>query len=134
MPNYLNMDTLRYQLFDVHGLEQLLQYERFADFDEDALQIFLDAVKDYSDQELYPCFREMDEQPAHFKDGKIITHPRLESILRKGGELGLIGSSFDYDHGGIQLPSMAFTSAYYIMDAANNHVPGYLGSQAGLQS
>jgi alkylation response protein AidB-like acyl-CoA dehydrogenase len=131
MPNYLNMDTLRYQLFDVHGLEQLLQYERFADFDEDALQIFLDAVKDYSDQELYPCFREMDEQPAHFKDGKIITHPRLESILRKGGELGLIGSSFDYDHGGIQLPSMAFTSAYYIMDAANNHVPGYLGLTGG---
>jgi butyryl-CoA dehydrogenase len=131
MSNYLNMDTLRFQLFDVHGLEQLLKYDRFADFDEDALQIFLEAVKDFSDQELYPCFREMDEQPAHFQDGKIVTHPQLESILRKGGELGLIGSSFDYDHGGIQLPSMAFTAAYYIMDAANNNVPGYLGLTGG---
>ncbi len=131
MANYINMDTLRYQLFDVHGLANLLGQKRFADFDEDAIRIFLEAVKDYADQELYSCFREMDEQPAHFQDGKIITHPQMESILRKAGELGLIGPSFDYDEGGIQLPSMAFTGAYFIMEAANNHVPGYLGLTGG---
>ncbi len=131
MSNYLNMDTLRYQLFDIHGLDRLLEYDRFADFDQDAINIFLDAVKDFSDQELYTCFREMDEKPAYFKDGKIITHPQLGNILRKGGELGLIGSSFDYDDGGIQLPGTIVTAAYYIMDAANNHVPGYMGLTGG---
>ncbi len=131
MADYLNMDTLSYQLFEVHGLASLLGQKRFSELDEDAIRIFLEAVKDYSDQELYSCFREMDEQPAHFKDGKIITHPKLENILRMGGELGLVGPHFDYDHGGAQLPAMAFTAAYYIMDAANNHVPGYLGLTGG---
>lgn len=131
MSNYINMDTLRFQLFDVHQLDQLLTKDRFADFDEDAIRIFLDAVKDFSDQELWPCFRKMDENPAHFQEGKIITIPELEGILRKGGELGLIGASFDHDHGGMQLPFMAHTAAYYIMETANNHVPGYIGLTGG---
>ncbi len=131
MAAYLNMDTLRFQLFQVHGLENILTLPRFADYDAEAVHILLDAVKDFADRELYPVFREMDEDPVRYEDGKIIAHPKLGHIIRQGAELGLCGSSFDYDDGGMQLPGTVSTMNYYIMDAANNHAPGYMGLTTG---
>lgn len=131
MEKYLNMDTLRFQLFDVLQLEGLLEYEHYQDFDKESINIFLDSIKDFSDQELFSCFREMDEQPAHFKDGKIIVHPQVKTVMEKGGEMGMIGGVFDYDEGGMQIPGLAFQAANFIMEAANNHLPGYLGLTTG---
>lgn len=131
MSSYVNMDTLRFQLFHTHGVEEVLSFDRFTDHDKESIAIMLDAVKDFSDQDLYPVFREMDEQPAHYKDGKIITHPKLGAILKKAADMGLVGCNFDFDHGGMQLPNIVATATYFIMDAANNHVPGYPGLTAG---
>lgn len=131
MAAYVNMDTLRFQLFHTHQLEDILALPHFAEYDKDTVNILLDAVKDFSDQTLYPLFREMDEQPAHYKNGEIITHPELGKAIRKAAEMGLIGSSFSYEHGGLQLPRMVDTANYYIMDAANNNFPGYPGLTMG---
>ncbi len=131
MSAYLNMDTLRFQLFNTHKLENLLELPRFADYDMESIQIMLDAIKDFSDKELYPVFREMDENPVHYDDGKIVTHPLLGKILRQAAELGLVGGTFDYDDGGLQLPSTIGTATYFIMDAANNNVAGYTGLTMG---
>lgn len=131
MAEYVNMDTLRFQLYQVHDMPQLFQYARYAEYDKDAVDIFLDSIKDFSDQDLYPSFREMDEAPAHFRDGKIIVHPAVGQAMKKGGGLGVIGASYDMEAGGLQLPGMAFHAAYYIMEAANNNIPGYLGLTAG---
>lgn len=131
MADYVNLDTLRFQLLHTHKLEEILDLPHFADHDIESIEIMLDAVKDFSDQELYSIFREMDEKPAHYADGKIVTHPALGKVLRQAGEMGLIGGSFDYDHGGLQLPALVGTSTYFIMDAANNNIPGYTGLTMG---
>ena len=131
MSAYVNMDTLRFQLFHTHQLEELLQLPRFADYDAEAINIMLDAIKDFSDKELYPVYREMDENPVHYADGKIITHPSLGKILRQAAELGLVSGTFDFDHGGLQLPGTIGTATYFIMDAANNNVAGYTGLTMG---
>ena len=131
MANYMNMDTLRFQLFKVHGMEEVLQQERYQDFDKDAIEIFLDAAKDFSDQELWPVFREMDEDPARYEDGKIIVHPVVKTMMDKAGELGLIGGRFDHEHGGMQIPDLALQAVSFIMEAANNNVLGYPGLTGG---
>lgn len=131
MAAYLNMDTLRFQLYYAHHLEELVKLPHFADYDLEAIDMMLDAVKDFSDNELYPIYREMDEQAAYYSDGKIIVHPALGDILTKAGEMGLIGSTFNYEDGGMQLPSIVSTVNYFIMEAANNNVPGYTGLTTG---
>ncbi|MCB0633605.1 MAG: acyl-CoA dehydrogenase [Lewinella sp.] len=128
---YMCMDTLRFLLYDVHQLSDLIAVERFQEFDQVALDIFLDAVKDFSDQECFPYFREMDEKPVAFADGRIIVHLQIGTLMEKAAELGLIGPCFDYEDGGIQLPFMAYQAAYFILDAANNHVSGYPGMTSG---
>ena len=70
MAKYMCMDTLRFLLFDVHKIQDLLKYERFVDFDESSIDILLDAAKSWADQDFYPYYREMDEKPVYFKDGK----------------------------------------------------------------
>ena len=91
----------------------------------------MDSIKDFSDQDLFPTFREMDEQPAHYKDGKIFVHPSFEKIIPKTGELGLVAAPHDYEYGGLQLPSTFLSAAMYIAEAANNNVPGYPGLTSG---
>jgi alkylation response protein AidB-like acyl-CoA dehydrogenase len=131
MAAYVNMDVLRFQLFQTHDMEQILALPHFADYDAEAINLMLEAVKDFADQQLYPVFREMDEQPAHYQDGKIITHPSLGPILRQAAEMGLIGGSFPYEHGGMQMPFTLGTATYFILDAANNNIMGYAGLTAG---
>ena len=131
MAQYIDMETLRFQLYETHQVDSVLASDRYKDYDKEALDMLLDAIKDLSDKELYPVFKEMDEKPAYYKDGKIFIHPQFESILKKVGDMGFVGASFDAEDGGLQLPASIFNAAYLIMEAANNHVTGYLGLTAG---
>ncbi len=131
MAAYFNMETLKFLMFNVHKLEELLLNERYNAFDKESILLFLQSVADFSDQDLFPIFKEMDEKPAKFSEGKIHVHPKIKDILIKQGELGIIGASFDESMGGLQLPATVMHAAYFIMEAANNHIPGYAGLTAG---
>ena len=128
---YLDIDTVKFLLHEVLDLQNVLDQSRHSDYDQESVELFLNAVKDFSDRELFPFFREMDEQPAHFKDGEIIVHPQVKEYMKKGGEMGLVSSLFDYEIGGMQLPNMVVTASAYIQETANNHLPGYLGLTLG---
>ena len=122
---YVDLETLKYILYDIHKLEDLLSRERFQEHDMESLNLFIDSVKDFSDREMYPYFQEMDANPAYHKDGTVIVHEQVQKVMHQSGEMGIISACFDYDDGGLQMPISAFQAAVYIMDAANNHLPGY---------
>lgn len=122
---YVDLETLKYILYDIHKLEDLLTRERFKEHDMESLNLFIDSVKEFSDRELYPYFKEMDETPAYHKDGTVIVHKQVEKVMHQSGEMGIIAAAFDYEDGGLQIPFSALQAAVYIMDAANNHLPGY---------
>jgi butyryl-CoA dehydrogenase len=128
---YLDLETLKFLLYNVHGLQEVLNQEKYADYDKDSIELLLNSVKEFSDKELYPFFREMDENPAHFKDGEIIVHPQVRNYMKAGGEMGFISGGFRYEDGGMQLPSMVINASAFIQDAANNHLPGYIGLTVG---
>lgn len=131
MKKYVDMDTLKFMLYDVHQLEELLERDRFEDHDKESLDLFLESTKDFGDKELFPFVKEMDEKPAYYKDGKVYVHDQVKTMMYKGGDLGIISASFNYEDGGMQIPFLAHTAATYILDAANNHLPGYAGLTQG---
>jgi butyryl-CoA dehydrogenase len=128
---YVDLETLKFLLFHVHDLKSVLEQERFADYDEESIQLMLDSIKDFADKEMYPYYREMDENPAHFKDGEIIVHPQVTKYMQKGGEMGFLSGPFSYEDGGMQMPSMVVHASAFIQEAANNHLPGYIGLTVG---
>ncbi len=129
--DYVDIDTLKFLLYNVHQVEDLLKEERFSEYDKTSLDIFIDSIKTFSDTALYPFIKDMDEKPSYFKDGSIYVHPQFENIIKTAGELGIVGAMFDFEDGGMQLPSIVFQAAHFIMSAANNHVPGYFGLTSG---
>lgn len=128
---YVDMETLKFLLFQVHHIKEVLTQEYFTEYDEEAIELFVDSVKDFADKEMFPFFKEMDEMPAHFKDGEIVVHPQINRYMEQAGEMGFIGAPFSYDAGGLQMPTMAINASAFIQEAANNHMPGYVGLTLG---
>jgi butyryl-CoA dehydrogenase len=131
MSTYLSMRNLNWLLFEVFELEKTLQAPRFGDYDKQSLELLLASVKKFADSELFPVFREMDADPARMENGIVKVHPAVKTMMDKAGELGLIGSTMDYDAGGMQLPALVYHALSFIVDAANNHLTGYTGLTSG---
>ncbi len=128
---YVNLDFLRFLLFEVHHAGDLSKYDRYREYDISTINILIDSVKSFADQDLYPYFKEMDEQPVRFEQGRVLVHPQVEKIIKTGAELGLIASGFDHEIGGLQIPHLVHYALLHILDSANNHVTGYLELTAG---
>jgi butyryl-CoA dehydrogenase len=131
MTQYVCLDTLRFLLFDVHQIDDILKLERYQSYDKEAVNILIDSAKAWADQDYYPYYREMDEKPVYFKDGKTHSHPILKKIFQQAGENGWIGTYFDEEDGGMQMPYTVANAINHIFEAANNHIPGYLGLTSG---
>ena len=98
---YVDIDTLKYMLYDVHNLESLLDRKRFADHDKESLDMFLDSTKEFADRELFPYIKEMDEKPAYHKDGQVYVHSQVDKMMKEGGELGFISAPLGGPNGRI---------------------------------
>ncbi len=125
------MDTLRFLIHEVLDVQQLLKYDRFKDYDKASFDLLLDSTKSFADQFMYPVFKEMDKSPAYFKDGKIHVHEAVEKMMEYAGQNGTIGSTFDYEHGGMQLPHVIESALAHIGQCANNSLTGYPGLTSG---
>jgi butyryl-CoA dehydrogenase len=128
---YVNMETIRFFMYDVHQTEQIIAANRYSAYDRASIDMLLDSVKSFCDKSIHPFIKEMDEKPSVYKNGAIQIHPQFETILKQSGEMGLVAALFDEKDGGLQLPNIVFHTLYFIIEAANNHVSGYLGLTAG---
>ncbi|MBK8698813.1 MAG: acyl-CoA dehydrogenase [Saprospiraceae bacterium] len=131
MATYVNMDQLRFLLHEVHSMEDLFRLPRYSEFDKESIDILLDSAKAWADQDWYPFYRDMDEKPAFYKDGIVYSHPQVKKVMKDAGDNGWIGMYFDREHGGAQVPHTVVNAINHILEAANNHLTGYLGLTAG---
>lgn len=132
MANYTNMDFLKFLLFEVHPVETLFQYQRYAHLDKEQAWMIVESAKLLADQEMFPYLKALDETPATY-DGKgsVITHPQIKKIIQMAAAQSWIGGAAKFEHGGMQLPEMIFNAGQHIFQAANNSVQGYLGLSTG---
>lgn len=116
---FYSKETLRFLLYDVHQLEQLLQYEYFSDHDKASFDLFLDASEDVAREHMLPIFTEMDRDEPQLVDGRIRVHPNVRPIMRLMGDGGWIAGSAPKELGGNQLPFTVTYMASFIMGCAN---------------
>ena len=128
---YMSLDNIKFVLFEMLEVQNLCKYDRYKDYDKESFELLLDSTKDYSDKVLFPVFKEVDENPARYEDGKIIVHPVVGKFMKDCGANGSIGSTFDYEHGGMQLPHSVAVGIAHIAECANNHITGYTGLTGG---
>ena len=122
---YVNMRNLQFLLDEVFEIQQLQALERYADYDPEAIKLTIDAARQLADQHLYPSYRAMDREKAHFQDGKVLVHPGLREAIRALAEGGWVAAYFDYDHGGQQMPYTLLNVCQHIFYAANSNAAAY---------
>lgn len=122
---YVNVDHLKFLLHEVLDAAQLQTLERFAETDQEMMDMTLDAAKQLGDQSFFPHYREMDKDKAYYKDGKVRVLSCVPAGVRAMGEAGYIGGTFDYEDNGMQLPFTLMSATQMILFAANSNIAAY---------
>lgn len=122
---YISMRNLHFLLHEVLKIEELAKYERFADYDREAIDMALGAAKEIGDKYLFPHYRDMDKNKAYYADGEVHVSEAVRTSLKAFGEGGWIAATDDYDMGGGQMPVTLLSSAQSIFYAANSNAAAY---------
>lgn len=122
---FYSKEHLRFLLYDVHQVQQLLGYPRYSDHDRESFDLFLEATEDMSREHLLSIFTEMDREEPQLIDGRIRVHPNMRQIMRMMGEGGWISSAAGTGVGGNQLPGTVMFMSSFIMGCANYSVTAF---------
>jgi butyryl-CoA dehydrogenase len=123
--NYVSIRNLRFVLHEVLDLSPLQNSQRFADFDDEAIDFSLDAAQQLADQYLWPAYREMDRDKAYFADGKVHVLPAVGEGMRALGESGWLSAAWGMERGGQQMPLTVHNAGSLIFQAANGNLAAY---------
>jgi alkylation response protein AidB-like acyl-CoA dehydrogenase len=103
---YISERNLRFLLYEVLDVESLLKYPLYAEHSREVFDMVLDTAMKMGKDLFKPILSEMDKNQPEYVDGVVKVHPAVRNILQECGSGGWIGATFDYAHGGQQLPEM----------------------------
>lgn len=125
MAKVICSETLDFFLFDVFDANQVLEFDRFKEYDNTSIELFFQSIRDIAENELLPIYSKMDKEKAYFKDGKVHVLPELGKAVRAIADSGIIGAMDSFENGGIQLPYCITNTALSILYAANPNATPY---------
>lgn len=125
MSKYASIANLRFLLHDVLKVESLTRFERFQDYDREAIDMAVGAAEQIADTYLFPYYREMDRHKAYYKDGEVHVHPALREGIRAIADGGWIAAMDDYEQGGQQMPGVVQNAGIFLFYAANANLACY---------
>lgn len=128
---YISIENLKFLLHEVHHVEDLKEKTYYQEYNQEAVDMMVDAAKQIADTMLFPYFEEIDRFGSDYKDGTIQVHPHINKFFKAAGDGGWISAMAPAEVGGMQLPSMVNTATNLIFKAANNSMVGYPGLTSG---
>lgn len=121
----VNRRDLEFQMFEVLGLQDLLAQPHYSAFDREDVDAILDTAQSLAEEKFLPFAGALDANEPHFVDGKVSMMPEVGETLGAFRDAGFFSSSFDYEDGGLQLPSIVALAANGMFACANAPVFGY---------
>jgi alkylation response protein AidB-like acyl-CoA dehydrogenase len=122
------VDFLLYSVLDAESLCELEAYQQHS---KETFDLYIDSLRRFARQDLFPTYRPMDEAPPVFRDGRIHTHPALPRLFEQMVELGVLTASRPESVGGQQMPMLVHTLASAYLMAANLGAYGFIGLTHG---
>ncbi len=117
-----NLDFMLYELF---GLEDLLQHERYADYDRTTMDAVLDTAQSIAEEEFLPSAAKLDANEPAFDGKNISIIPEVGEALNAYREAGFFGTSFSPELGGAGLPGAISLASWGMFAAANFGIADY---------
>ncbi|MGE5396767.1 MAG: acyl-CoA dehydrogenase [Chitinophagales bacterium] len=123
-----NIDFLLNEVFNV---DSLVDYPYYQDHSRETLNLVIDTAWKIATDVMYPCFKEMDENPPQWIDGQVKVNPIVKDYLKECGQGGWINAHMSNEFGGQQLPNMLRFVTGFIFSAANYSLSVYPMLTAG---
>ncbi|MGB2040696.1 MAG: acyl-CoA dehydrogenase [Porticoccaceae bacterium] len=132
MSMIVNRRDIDFMFYEALGLDQMLQSERYADYDRDSLDAMFDLCQSIAEEEFLPCAGKLDANEPQFVNGEVETIPEVKQAISAFKEAGLCASGYDADIGGMQLPWMVDQALNGMFVCANNPIHIYLFLTQGV--
>lgn len=126
MSTIVNRRDLDFLMYETHNLDELLDRERYSEYDRESVDAILDLSQSLAEQKFQPFAGYLDQNEPKYVDGKVDIIPEVKEALTAYKEAGLFASGYDYDMGGMQLPWVVHQSLSAIFVTANTSVTNYI--------
>lgn len=131
---FFSEKNLKFTLYDVHNVEELLGHTMFSDYNRESFDMVLDTAKNIAAGFMYPLYSEMDKNPPEYTGSTIKVNPAVKEYMLTSGEGGWINATFPPEHGGQQMPLSLFNACMFIFASANYSLSVYPGLTSGAAS
>lgn len=125
MSMIVNRRDLDFVMYEVLGLNKVLESDRYADFDRESVEAILDLSQSVAEDKFLTCAATLDANEPKFVDGKVETHPATKEAFDAYNEAGLSVTGYDAEYGGMQLPTMVHQAINGMFTCANVGVGSY---------
>ncbi len=125
MSMIVNRRDLDFTMYEVLGLNKLLNHQRYAEFDRESVDAILDLSQSVAEDKYLSCAATIDAEEPEYIDGKARTHPATKEALAAYNDAGLMVTGYDAEHGGMQLPWMVHQAVNGMFTCANVGVASY---------
>lgn len=115
----VDLRDVRFQLFEWLPTAQLLENERFADWDVDNVQMVVDEALKIAQEQMAPCNKDGDQIGAQWKDGVVTMPESFKPAFQTAAEGGWIGLLASPEFGGMGLPEVVGTVVNEFFSGAN---------------
>lgn len=131
---FFSEKNLRFTLYNVHNMEELLGHGRFSDYNKESFDMILDTAKNIATNFMYPLYSEMDKNAPEYTGSTIKVNPAVKEYMLTSGDGGWINAIFPAEHGGQQMPLSLFNACMFIFASANYSLSVYPGLTSGAAS
>ena len=123
--NYYSFRNLKFLTHELFKLSELNRFDRYKEYDDEAIQMALEAAQQIGDRLLFPVYEEMDRKKAYYDKGTVYVHPQIKTIMRSLAAGGWIAAADDYEFEGQQMPLSLLNAGLYTFYAANANAAPY---------
>lgn len=119
MAAIVDRQNLDFLLFEVLGLDGLIQHERFSHLDRTVIGQAMDSAQAIAVEVFQPSAARLDQNPPVAVNGKVSASEDVTRALRAYAEAGLPAQGFDHEQGGLQFPFVLTQAINGMFNTAN---------------
>ena len=128
---FFSEKNLKFTLYDVHNVEDLLAHKMFSDYNRESFDMILETAKSIGVNFMFPLFSEMDKNAPEYTGTTIKVNPAVRQYMQTSGEGGWINAMFPVEIGGQQMPLSLYNACMFIFASANYSLSVYPGLTTG---
>jgi len=126
-----DMRNIRFLLYEVFKIEELLKYPYYADHSRETFDMALDAAYQLAQEVFWPTYQEFDREGVRFDGRQTIVPKAMHEIWRQYKEGGWFAPNVCYDLGGQQFPLSILAVTSFLFSAGNTSASMYLSGTWG---